>query len=107
MTCEEVKAKLPLYVNGDMADRGAIQGHLAVCPDCRADESELRQVCILLGVPAPLTPPADVTAIYGAALDRQTRSARRWKLTAGAGTLVAAGLLLTAVLPRLEFRADS
>jgi hypothetical protein len=44
--------------------------------------------------------------IYRAALDRQIRSARRWRLAAGAGAFVAAGLLLAAVLPRLEVRVN-
>ena len=48
----------------------------------------------------------DTAAIYRAALDRQARSARRWRLAAGAGALVAAGLLLAAVLPRLEVRVN-
>jgi hypothetical protein len=55
-------------------------------------------------VPEPPVLPLDTAAVYRAALDRQARSARRWKLAAGAGALVAAGLLLAAVLPRLEMR---
>ena len=56
-------------------------------------------------VPEPPVLPLDPAAIYRAALDREARSARRWKLAAGAGALVAAGLLLAAVLPKLEVRA--
>jgi hypothetical protein len=55
-------------------------------------------------IPDPPVPPLDTAAIYRAALDRQVRSARRWKLAAGVGALVAAGLLLAAVLPKLEVR---
>jgi hypothetical protein len=55
-------------------------------------------------IPAPPVPPADVAAIYHAALIRQARRARRWKYAAAAGSLVAAGLLLAAVLPKLEVR---
>jgi hypothetical protein len=55
-------------------------------------------------IPDPPVLPLDTAAIYRAALDRQVRSARRWKLAAGAGVLVAAGLLLAAVLPKLEVR---
>lgn len=55
-------------------------------------------------VSEPPVLPLDTAAIYRAALDRQARSARRWKLAAGAGALAAAGLLLAAVLPRLEVR---
>jgi hypothetical protein len=55
-------------------------------------------------VPAPAVAPVDVAAIYHAALDRQARSARRWKVAAASGALVAAGLLLAAVLPKLEVR---
>ena len=45
-----------------------------------------------------------MSAIYHVALDRQARSARRWKFAAASGALVAAGLLLVAVLPKLEVR---
>ena len=55
-------------------------------------------------IPDPPVPPADVAAIYRAALDRQARNARRWKFAAASGALVAAGLLLAAVLPKLEVR---
>ena len=55
-------------------------------------------------IPDPPVLPVDTAAIYRAALGRQVRSARRWKLAAGAGALVAAGLLLAAVLPKLEVR---
>jgi hypothetical protein len=57
--------------------------------------------------PAPPLPPVDVAAIYRAAFDRQARLARRWKRTAAVGALVAAGLLLVAVLPRLEVRFNN
>jgi hypothetical protein len=57
--------------------------------------------------PAPALPPVDVAAIYRAAFDRQARLARRWRRAAGAGLLVAAGLLLVAVLPRLEVRCNN
>jgi hypothetical protein len=55
-------------------------------------------------IPAPPVPPSDVAAIYHAALDRQARRTRRWKYAAAAGSLVAAGLLLVVVLPKLEVR---
>lgn len=59
---------------------------------------------MLDAVPAPAVAPVDVAAIYHAVLDRQARSARRWKFAAASGALVAAGLLLAAVLPKLEVR---
>jgi hypothetical protein len=57
--------------------------------------------------PAPALPPVDVGAIYQAAFDRQARLARRWRRAAGAGLLIAAGLLVVAVLPRLEVRCNN
>lgn len=57
--------------------------------------------------PAPAPPPVDVGAIYQAAFDRQARLARRWRRAAGGGLLAAAGLLVVAVLPRLEVRCDN
>jgi hypothetical protein len=108
MTCDDVRAKLPLYLTGDRPDAEVIRAHLAGCPGCRADEAGLRQVRELLdAVPTPAVAPPDVAAIYRAALDRQARSARRWRRAATAGLLVAAGLLLVAVLPRLEVRANA
>ncbi len=107
MTCDDVRAKLPLYLTGDLPDAEAVRVHLAGCPGCRADEAELRHVRDLLDVPAPPVPPADVAAIYRAALDRQARSTRRWRRATAAGALVAAGLLLAAVLPRLEVRVNA
>ncbi|HET6573402.1 MAG TPA: zf-HC2 domain-containing protein [Fimbriiglobus sp.] len=105
MTCDDVRANLPLYLTGDLHDTEAVRRHLEGCPGCHADETELRQVRALLDVaPAPQVRPFDAPAIYRAALDRQVRSVRRWKLTAGAGAVVAAGLLLAAVLPKLEVR---
>jgi hypothetical protein len=107
MTCDDVRAKLPLYLTGDLPDAEAVRAHLAGCPACRADESELRHVRDLLDLPAPPAPPPDVAAIYRAALDRQARSARRSRLAAAGGALAAAGLLLAAVLPKLEIRLNA
>ncbi len=109
MTCDDVRAKLPLHLTADLppAETDAVRTHLAGCPGCRADHAELASVRALLdAAPAPPVPPADVAAIYQAVLERQARSARRWRLAAAAGGLVAAGLLLVAVLPRLEIRAS-
>jgi hypothetical protein len=70
--------------------------------DDEPDFADVRRA--LDAVPAPAVAPADVAAIYHAALDRQARSARRWKVATASGALVAAGLLLAAVLPKLEVR---
>jgi hypothetical protein len=70
--------------------------------DDEHDFADVRRA--LDAVPASTVAPVDVAAIYHAALDRQARSARRWKVAAASGTLVAAGLLLAAVLPKLEVR---
>lgn len=68
------------------------------------DYPDLRK--LLDAVPAPDTRPVDLVALYRAAADRQARSARRWKRMALAGAALAAGVLLVALLPRLEFRAS-
>jgi hypothetical protein len=69
------------------------------------DEHDFEDVRRALdAVPDPAVAPVDVAAIYHVSLNRQARSARRWKVAAAAGTLAAAGLLLAAVLPRLEVR---
>lgn len=66
------------------------------------DSHDLRK--LLDAVPPPDPRPVDLAALYRAAADRQARSARRWKRVALAGAALAAGVLLVALLPRLEFR---
>jgi hypothetical protein len=107
MTCDDVRGRLPLFLTADLppAEAEAVRLHLAGCPGCRADRAELEQVRGLLdAAPPPAVPTVDVGAVYRAALEGQLRSARRWKRAAAAGALVAAGLLLAAVLPKLEVK---
>lgn len=65
-----------------------------------ADFPEVRQALDAAVVPA--VRPVDLAELYRAALDRQSRVARRWRrLTAAVATL-AAGILLFALLPKLD-----
>jgi hypothetical protein len=68
------------------------------------DFPDLRK--LLDAVPAADPRPVDLAALYRAAADRQAGSARRWKRVALAAAALAAGVLLVALLPRLEFRAS-
>ena len=68
------------------------------------DFPDLRK--LLDAVPGADPRPVDLAALYRAAAERQARSARRWKRLALAGVALAAGVLLVALLPRLEFRAS-
>lgn len=68
------------------------------------DFPDLRK--LLDAVPAADPRPVDLAALYRVAADRQARVARRWKRVALAAAALAAGVLLVALLPRLEFRAS-
>jgi anti-sigma factor RsiW len=107
MKCDDVRGRLPLFLTADLppAEADAVRAHLAGCPACRADRAELEQVRGLLdAAPVPAVGPVDVATVYRAALDQQVHAARRWKRIAAGGALVAAGLLLVAVLPKLEVK---
>jgi hypothetical protein len=68
------------------------------------DFPELRK--LLDAVPPPDPLPVDLTRLYRDALDRQTRTARRWRRIAGGVAALAAGVLVFALLPKLEVRAN-
>lgn len=55
-------------------------------------------------VPAPTVAVVDAGAVYAAALDREVRSARRWRRVAVSGAFVAAAVMLAAVLPKMDVR---
>lgn len=46
MKCQKVKEKLYLYVSSDLssATAGRIKKHLEICPDCRKEAEEIREV---------------------------------------------------------------
>lgn len=66
------------------------------------DFPELRK--LLDAVPPPDPRAVDLAALYRAAAERQAAVSRRWRRLAVIGAALAAGLLLGAFLPRLEFR---
>lgn len=59
---------------------------------------------LLDSVPPPDPKPVDLAALYRAAAERQAVVSRRWRRVAVGGAVLAAGVLLAAFLPRLEFR---
>lgn len=59
---------------------------------------------LLDAVPPPDPRPVDLAALYRTAAERQVAVTRRWRRVAVIGAAVAAGVLLVAFLPRLEFR---
>lgn len=61
---------------------------------------------LLDAVPTPESRPVDLAALYRAAAERQAAVSRRWRWVAIGGAALAAGLLLVAFLPRLEFRVS-
>jgi Putative zinc-finger len=105
MTCEQVRALLPLAVYEDLTgpDAADVAMHLRDCPGCRAEEASLRQTRAALdAVPAPevTVNPADVLRAESA---HQARAMRRWRRLAVAATALAAGLLLVlAVRPQVR-----
>lgn len=55
-------------------------------------------------VPTPDPKPVDLAAVYRAAAERQAVVSRRWRRVAVGVAAMAAGVLLVALLPRLELR---
>ncbi len=68
------------------------------------DFPELRK--LLDAMPAADPPPVDLARLYRDALDRQTRTARRWRRIAVGVAALAASVLVFALLPKLEVRAN-
>lgn len=68
------------------------------------DFPELRK--LLDAVPPPEPPPVDLARLYRDALDRQARTARRWRRIAVGVAALAASVLVFALLPKLEVRAN-
>lgn len=62
---------------------------------------------LLDSAPDPAVPPVDLSTVYAAAAEARERTARRWKRTAAAVAALAAAVLLTVGLTRLEVRAGN
>ncbi|HEX7902161.1 MAG TPA: LamG-like jellyroll fold domain-containing protein [Planctomycetota bacterium] len=85
--CREFEGDLAASLYGDLADRAALDRHLAACAACRKEQAELgRMVELLRPVPLKLTP-----------RERVLRKPASWTWLA-AGAAVAAALLLAFLL---------
>lgn len=91
--CEPFRHELGAYVLGglDADSEQALEQHLSVCPDCRAEHEELAGLPDLLELarePAPLVPARVRDRVVAAAA--RGRSRRRWIATTAAAAVVAA-----------------
>src|SRR5271166_1397366 len=96
MNCLECQDVLQQRLDGDpIADRAALDLHLAACAECRARHAAAQRLEEgLRGTPRP-TPPADLTdRTVARVLDDRLR---RLRLRRRVGFLLAASLLLAAV----------
>src|SRR5262245_13459969 len=105
MTCEQIRALLPLAVYEDLTgpDAAAVAAHLRDCAGCRAEEASLRQTRAALDVvPAPEVT-VNATDVLRAESIEQARAVRRWRRLAVAASALAAGLLvILAVRPQVR-----
>ena len=64
MKCEKSREQLHLYVDGmlDKQERRALKGHLATCPECRAELELLRGIVEAIETEPLLEPEADFTS---------------------------------------------
>ena len=109
MNCPDVRAALPEFVYEGLSPevRDEMKRHLDGCPECRREETALRQVrSLLTAAPAPEVR-VDTAAVYRQAAERQARRVRRWRRVAvaacAAAVLIAAGMGLS----RLEIHVGS
>jgi anti-sigma factor RsiW len=113
MHCENVQQQLNRFVAGDlpMADRQAVQAHLAECAACRAKLAELDAVAgVVASTPTPPIPSGFASCVMAAARKRQKAQPvavwnllRWWRLTsapmhAAAAAVLIVGLSVGAVL---------
>ncbi|HMP03897.1 MAG TPA: zf-HC2 domain-containing protein [Gemmatales bacterium] len=103
MTCTEVVALLPLDLYGDLeeAERSQVEKHLADCAACRSERAALARVREALGVCPTDLPQVEPGTILLAAERQARRTARRWRLVAGAAALLSVIALLLSVEVRL------
>ena len=92
--CADIRLSLGAYVLGSLepADRSIVEHHLADCPSCRAEVSQLAVLPGLLGrltveqvaAEPPTAPPAGLERLLSAAADhrRRTRRLRLWSAAA-------------------------
>jgi hypothetical protein len=107
MTCDDVRAVLPLLIYGEaIAEEAALREHLGHCAACRREQLAFAEVRHRLG--ALSVPPiaVDLDRLHEARSAQQADSLRRWRRIAAAMGGIAA-LLLLALGLRLEIRLQA
>ena len=104
MHCENVQEQLYRFVAGDLpvADRQAVQAHLAECAACRAQLTELDAVAgVVASTPTPPIPSGFASRVMAAARKRQEAQPvavwnllRWWRLTSAPMHAAAAAVLI-------------
>ena len=98
MTCEELRDRLDDWVDGALPTPQAreVEAHLAVCPSCRRDESELRQLLAhAAALPRSVAPSRDLWPAIAGRIERER--AWPWRLAWGPVALAAAAALVIAL----------
>lgn len=107
MTCREIKARLPLFLDGVLDGREAqdVLGHLEVCASCRAEAEAIRRfedgLRAAAGQEVPV-PPALARRIDAALAPRPWPVLGRRRLLQGAGVAAAASLAALAAVAVLR-----
>ncbi len=79
MTCEEIRLRLPGYVDGALSARehAPVSEHLESCGECRLELGRYRQLSVLLSRAEKLAVPADLAVRIRVAVS-QARASRGW-----------------------------
>lgn len=98
MQCAEAREFFSPYMDGELAqaDMAVLEGHLAVCPECRDELSQWQQLSRAMGqLKTPVSAPAGfAAAVMAKAAGQKTRplqGVRRWVAAAAAVAVLAAG----------------
>ncbi len=104
MRCENVQEQLNRFAAGDLpvADRHAVQAHLAECAACRAKLAEIDALAgVVAGTSTPPIPSGFVSRVMAAARRRQDAQPiaawnlpRWWRLSSGPMHAAAAAVLI-------------
>jgi len=104
MCCENVQQQLKRFAAGDLpvADRQAVQAHLAECTACRGKLAELDALAsVVVGTPTPPIPSGFASRVMAAARRRQDAQPiaawnllRWWRLTSAPMHAAAAAVLI-------------
>jgi anti-sigma factor RsiW len=104
MHCENVEEQLNRFVAGDLpvADRQAVQAHMAECAACRAKLAEIDALAgVVAGTPTPLIPSGFASGVMAAVRRRQDAQPvaawdllRWWRLTSAPMHAAAAAVLI-------------